>query len=414
MKTTWDMRYSKRIQSMKASPIRKLLKFTEMDDVISFAGGLPAPKVFPVEEFANACARTLSEKSEEALQYGTTGGYYPLRKYLAENNQLDMKFSPDNIIITSGSQQSLDLLGRAFVNRGDHILVESPTYLGAIQAWNTFGAEYIPAMIDNEGVIPEEFRKSLRYGAKFAYIQPNFHNPTGVSIPLERRKAIIEIADHYGIPIVEDDPYGQLAMDCGKIDSLIKLDSQYRDCGGCYCGDVVYLGTFSKVLAPGMRIAYMIAPTNVIQKINLAKQGADLHTATFNQVVIHETIKEGFLDEHVQLIRRVYAERRDTMLEALKENFHDGYSWTHPEGGLFIWATLPDHIDTSELLQFAVEEKVAFVPGMYFFTGDDKTTNQMRLNFSNANPKLIVEGIQRLMTAIKKYEMNALPVKSYI
>lgn len=403
MKTTWDTRYSQRMDFMKESPIRKLLKFTEMEDVISFAGGLPAPKIFPCEQFDEACSRVLAEKSAIALQYGTTGGYTPLREWLAENNPIHANVSPDNIIITSGSQQSLDMLGRVFVNQGDHILVESPTYLGALQAWNAYGASYIPTRIDDDGLIPEEFENSARCGAKFAYIQPNYHNPTGVSLPLERRKRILEIADQYGIPMVEDDPYGQLHFDSEPIESLLKLDTYYRNCPGTYCGDVVYLGTFSKVLAPGMRIAYVIAPLNVINKINLAKQGADLHTATFNQVVVHEMIKDGFIDEHVQLIRRVYGQRRDVMLDALKKYMPEGTTWTHPKGGLFIWAYMPENVDTTELLPFAEEQKVAFVPGIQFFPGEHNLKNAMRLNFSNASPEHIVTGVQRLVAAYEAY-----------
>jgi 2-aminoadipate transaminase len=345
----------------------------------------------------------LKEKGSIALQYGTTGGYTPLREWIAENNPIGIKVSPDNIIITSGSQQSLDMLGRVFINEGDHILVESPTYLGALQAWNAYGASYIATKIDDDGLIPEEFENSARCGPKFAYVQPNYHNPTGVSLTLERRKRILEIADHYGIPLVEDDPYGQLNFDCEPIDSLLKLDSYYRNCPGNYCGDVIYLGTFSKVLAPGMRMAYVIAPLNVINKINLAKQGADLHSATFNQVVTYEMIKDGFIDEHVQLIRRVYAQRRDIMLDALEKFMPEGCTWTHPKGGLFIWAFLPETIDTTELLAYAEKEKVAFVPGIQFFPGNHAMKNAMRLNFSNASPDSIVTGVKRLVAAYNAY-----------
>ena len=408
MKTTWELRFSHRTSLLKASTIRKLLAFTEMPDVISFAGGMPAPKIFPTEAFVESFTRTLREKPEIALQYGTTDGYQPLREWIAENNPTGLKVSPDNVIITSGAQQGLDMLGRAFINQGDHILVESPTYLGALQAWNGFGAEYIPTEMDEFGIIPEAFERSMRCGAKFAYVQPNYQNPTGVSLSLERRRKIVELADHYGIPIVEDDPYGQLYYDEEPVDSIMKIDSQYRNCTDEYCGDVIYLGTFSKVLAPGMRIAYMIAPVKVISKINLCKQGADLHTPTFNQVAIHETIKDGFIDEHVQVIRNEYRYRRNVMLEALEEYMPEGISWTHPNGGLFLWAFFPQEVDTTKMLEYGIKEKIAFVPGDQFFTGSETVSNMMRLNFSNAEPTRIVEGVQRLVRAYENYRKECL------
>ena len=408
MKTTWERRFSHRTQYMKASTIRKLLQFTIMPEVISFAGGLPAPKIFPTEKFNEAFQTVLKEKAAIALQYGSTDGYLPLREWIAENNPTGLRVSPENIIITNGAQQGLDLLGRAFINQGDQILVESPTYLGALQAWNGYGAAYIPTKIDQDGILPNAFEQSIRCGAKFAYLQPNFQNPTGVSISLERRRRLIEIADHYGVPIVEDSPYVQLYYDKKPADSLIKVDSDYRNCSGEYCGDVIYLGTFSKVLAPGMRIAYTIAPIEVIQKINLCKQGADLHTPTFNQVAIYETIKGGFIDEHVQVIRAEYRHRRDIMLGALEEFMPEGITWTHPNGGLFLWVFFPKDVDTTKLLEYAVEEKVAFVPGAQFFTEEQRITYMMRLNFSNAEPDLILEGIQRLIRAYEKYRKECL------
>lgn len=403
MKTTWERRFSHRTKLMKASTIRELLAFTTMPDVISFAGGLPAPKIFPVEKFLESCTTTLTEKSEIALQYGATEGYRPLVEWIAENNGTGLKVAPENVIITNGAQQGLDMLGRAFINQGNHILVESPTYLGALQAWNGYGAEYLPTKMDQDGIIPEKFEKSIRCGAKFAYLQPNFQNPTGNSITLERRQQIVEIADHYGIPLVEDDPYGQLYYDEKPADSILKIDSEFRNCSNAYCGDVIYLGTFSKTLAPGMRIAYMIAPAEVIQKINLCKQGADLHTPTFNQVAVYETLKDGFVNEHIKVIRAEYKRRRDIMLEALDECMPEGIRWTHPNGGLFLWAFFPKHINTTTLLKYAVKEKIAFVPGEQFFTGEEKKTHMMRLNFSNAAPEKIVEGVQRLVKSYENY-----------
>jgi len=406
MKNIWESRFSERLTLMKESPIRKLLKFTEMADVISFAGGLPAPEVFPVDKFKSACEKTLSEKSAIALQYGTTGGYQPLREWIAKNNKLGIEFSPDNLLITTGSQQSLDLLGRVFINSGDSILVESPTYLGALQAWNAYQAHYLPVPIDSDGLIINEFEKGLQQSPKFAYIQPNFHNPAGVSLPLSRRLDILALAERYGVPIIEDDPYGQLNYDCEPIDSLMLLDACKQNGAPVYCGGVIYLGTFSKLLAPGMRMAYIIAPVEVINKINIAKQAADLHTATFNQVVTYEIIKDGFIDEHVQLIRQVYRERRDILLAYLEKYMPPGTTWTHPKGGLFIWAFLPEDVDTTELLIYAEKQRVAFVPGIQFFPGDHEMKNAMRLNFSNTRPELIETGLQRLAAAYHDYQAD--------
>lgn len=405
MKTTWDVRFSQRVSRMKSSRIRDLLKIVGNKDIISFSGGFPAPSVFPIDAFQKAAKTALKERGIQALQYGATDGYQPLREWIAENNPVNLKVSPEHVIITSGSQQALDLLGKIFINPGDHVLVESPTYLGALQAWGTYGAEYISVPIDENGLIPEKMEEALRYNPKFIYLQPNFHNPAGVSISPERRRKIIEIADQYGTPIVEDDPYGMLAFDTDPGDSFIRIDSIKRNCQDDYCGDVVYLSTFSKILAPGLRLAYAIGPRNVIQKFNLAKQATDLQTSTFSQVIAHEVLSNpaGFLAGHVEMIKNVYRERRSTMLEALEQYAPEGISWTHPKGGLFLWAYFPETVDTCDLLNYALEEGVAFVPGVDFFPDADKRNNTMRLNFSNAEPAKIVEGVQKLFKAYQRY-----------
>ncbi len=310
--------------------------------------------------------------------------------------------TPENILITSGSQQALDLLGKILINPGDRILVESPTYLGALQAWNVYGAEYVAVPCDENGMITDALEEALRTGPKFIYVLPNFQNPTGVTLSLERRKRLIELADRYGVPIVEDDPYGQLRYEGEHLPAVVVLDDQYRDrCGACYSGNVIYLSTFSKILAPGIRLAWVIAPPEVIHKLVQAKQGADLHTSTFNQLVAYEVSHGGFLDRHIQLIRKCYKERRDTMLGALDAYFPPGVDWTHPQGGLFLWASLPEGMNSTELLKGAVERKVAFVPGAPFFPlGGGENT--MRLNFSNAAIPLIQEGIYRLGTLLSE------------
>ena len=403
MQTHWDYRYAQRTSRMKSSAIRELLKLTELPDVISFAGGLPAPDVFPVKEFQEACQKVLQEQGARALQYGTTEGYLPLREFIAQQTiRQGIHVTPDNILITSGSQQALDLLGKIFVDPGNHILVESPTYLGALQAWSMYGAEYVTVPSDDDGMQTDALEEAFRAGPKLIYVLPNFQNPTGVTIPYERRQRIIELADHYGVPVIEDDPYGQLRFEGEDIPSLMKIDEKLHPQNDqmSYNGNVIYLSTFSKTLAPGIRLAWVIAPADVIRKLVMAKQGADLHTATFNQIVAYEVVCNGFLDQHIRLIRRVYQERRDVMLESLEEHMPAGIKWTHPLGGLFLWVTLPESIDTASIFEQAVEQKVAFVPGASFYPcgGGDNT---MRLNFSNASPAKINEGISRLARVVR-------------
>ncbi len=334
MQTPWEYRYAHRIQRMESSVIRELLKLTEQPDIISFAGGLPAPDVFPVEEFREACNYVLDHCGPQALQYSTTEGYQPLREMIARHTaRYNIEITADNILITSGSQQALDFIGRLFLNRGDYIVVESPTYVGALQAWNAYGAQYIPVRADEDGMIVDELEAALRIGPKFIYILPNFQNPSGSTLSLERRQKLVELADRYGVPIVEDDPYGQLRYEGEHIPSIVSLDSEYRGLngGGHYSGNVIYISTFSKLLAPGLRLAWVIAPPEVIRKLVMTKQAADLHTSSFNQYVAYEVAKGGFLDEHVKLIRAVYKERRDVMFEMMEEMFPQGVTWSKPQ-----------------------------------------------------------------------------------
>jgi 2-aminoadipate transaminase len=401
MKTPWEYRYAQRTQRMESSAIRELLKLTEQPDIISFGGGLPAPDVFPVEEFNAACDRVLRNHGAMALQYSTTEGYLPLREMIARHSaRYGIKITPENVLITSGSQQALDLLGKILIDPGDRILVESPTYLAAIQAWKAYGAEFISVPMDSDGMNTDYLEEALRAGPKFIYVLPNFQNPTGETLSLERRRTLIELADQYGVPIVEDDPYGQLRYEGEHLPSIVVLDSQYQDDDtACYRGNVIYLSTFSKTLAPGIRLGWVVAPPEVISKLVQAKQGADLHTATFNQLVAFEVSRGGFLDRHIHTIREVYGERRDLMLAAMEREFPPEVSWTHPEGGLFLWGTLPGYMDAKDLLKTCLERKVAFVPGEPFHpTGGGKNT--MRINFSNATHEKIEVGIQRLGTSI--------------
>lgn len=397
MATLWDYRYAQRTQRMRASVIRELLKLTEQPDIISFGGGLPAADLFPVAEVAAATQRVLATQGGRALQYGATEGYTPLRELIVRHTaRYGLHITPDNVLITSGSQQALDLLGKVFINPGDRIVVEAPTYLGALQAWNAYGAEYVPVPVDAHGMCIAALEEALQSSPKFIYVLPNFQNPSGVTLTLSRRRHLLALAARYGVPIVEDDPYGQLRFEGEHLPPVVVIDGRRGGPGAfCYEGNVIYLSTFSKILAPGLRLAWVVAPPEVIGKLVQAKQGTDLHTATFTQMIATEVAQGGFLDRHVRQVRAVYRERRNVMLRALEEHFPPQVQWTHPAGGLFLWCTLPAGLDATELLPGALAAGVAFVPGTAFFAGGGGE-NTLRLNFSSAPPEQIREGIARL------------------
>lgn len=405
MSTLWESRYSLRARECKSSTIRELLKLCEQPEMISFAGGLPAAEVFPVQRFQQACQKVLATNAGSALQYGATEGYEPLREMIARHMaRYAILAKVENVLITSGSQQALDLIGKLLINSGDRVLVEAPTYLGALQAFNGYGAQYLSVPIDDDGLCTELLEPSLRLGPKFMYILPNFQNPAGVTLSEQRRHQLILLADKYGIPIVEDDPYGQLRYEGEHIAPLVVLDREnVRRDHGFSIGNVIYLSTFSKTLAPGLRLGWIVAPPTIISKLVQLKQGADLHTSTFIQCVAFEVAREGFLDQHVKLIRGVYRERRDVMLQALEEFFPPEVTWTHPQGGLFLWVTLPEGMDSQSLFRSALAENVAFVPGDSFYAGNGpESCRHLRLNFSHPNPEQIREGIRRLSVAVKR------------
>lgn len=403
MSTPWNQRYAQRMQRMSGSIIRELLKLTQDPEIISFGGGLPAPEVFPVEAFARASTAVLRNEGSKALQYSPTEGYPPLRQWIVDYMaRYGIQAKPENILITSGSQQALDLIGKVMINPGDLILTEQPTYLGALQAWRAYQAEFTCVPIDQDGLRVDLLEEALCGGPKFMYVLPNFQNPGGVTLTLERRRKLIAIADAYGVPIIEDDPYGELRYEGEHVAPLVVLDCQlhrgrpdYSNGHGYMQGNVIYVSTFSKTLAPGLRLAWMVAPADVIARCVSAKQGMDLHTSTLVQMTAYELIKDGFLDQHVRTIREVYGSRRDLMLDALARHFPPGAQWTHPQGGLFLWVTLPEAIDTVDLMPKAIARKVAYVPGTAFYP-DGRGCNTFRLNFSNAQPEQIEEGIKRL------------------
>jgi 2-aminoadipate transaminase len=391
----WEAIYASRVGHMTSSIIRELLKLTMQPDIISFAGGLPAPEMFPVREFGEACTYVLQHEGAQALQYGPSEGYGPLREFLVERmNKYGVPAEADNILITNGSQQGLDLIGRIFVDSTVVVCTERPTYLGALQAWNAYEANYCTVPLDDDGMIVDELEATIqRCRPKFIYVLPNFHNPAGVSLSEERRHKLAEVALKHDVFIVEDDPYGELRFEGEDLTPVVTLA---RD-------RTLYIGTFSKTLAPGIRLGWVAAPKVVISKLVQAKQGADLHTSTFVQVVANDICQRGILRQHVKHIRATYKERRDTMLDAMAEFFPEEVKWFRPQGGLFLWATTPPKVDTVALFKEAVAEKVAYVPGDPFYPGEDlEGRRHMRLNFSFSKPEVIVEGIRRLGTALKR------------
>jgi 2-aminoadipate transaminase len=353
-----------------------------------------------------ATARVLEQHGEQALQYGVTEGYPPLREMIVRHmRRYGITCTIKNVLITAGSQQALDLIGKIMIDPGDKIIVEEPTYLGALQAWNAYQADYLPVPIDDDGMRTDILEDVLKNNqAKFIYALPNFQNPSGVTMSAERRQELVRLSEKYNVPIVEDDPYGQLRYEGSHEKSLVAIDVLNRPVldsyDGFITGNVLYLSTFSKTLCPGFRVAWVVGPEEVIARLVQAKQGSDLHTGTFAQMVAYETARGGFLDKHVHEIRNMYHERRDLMLSLLEEMMPPGVTWIRPKGGLFLWVRVPESIDTTELLEKAVKQKVAFVPGRPFYPcGGGENT--MRMNFSNATPEHITEGITRLANVIR-------------
>ncbi|MGB2696527.1 MAG: PLP-dependent aminotransferase family protein [Candidatus Zixiibacteriota bacterium] len=385
---------SERAWEMKSSAIREILKITELPDVISFAGGLPAPELFPVEELKEACDRVLSISGPRSLQYSLTMGHRPLREFLAERyTQRGIPATPDNIMITSGSQQGLDLIGRVFLDSGSFVVVEDPTYLGALQAFEAYNPHYHTVSMDEEGMVVSEVEEAIKKKKpRFIYAVSNFQNPSGITMTEERRQKLVELAKEYYIPVIDDNPYGELRYAGEDLPSLKKLG-----------GDLlIELGTFSKIISPGLRIGWIFTSAEIMRLFERMKEGVDLHTNTFAQFMVYEYIKAGNLEKHIKLIKSEYSKRRKVMIESLEKYCPNYVRWTKAEGGLFLWVFLPEHVSATELLKKALEKKVAYVPGKPFYVHGD-TDNTLRLNFSNATPEQIEEGIKRLA---KVFEEN--------
>lgn len=390
------LRLSERMNYLKASEIRELLKLTEQPDIISFAGGLPAPELFPIEEMKVISHKVLNDEGKAALQYGPTEGYTPLRRIIAEQRMkaVGVNATYENILITNGSQQGLDFTGRVFLDKDDIVICESPSYLGAINAFKAYMPKFVEIPMDDNGMIIDELEKALeKYpNAKFIYTIPDFQNPTGKTLSFERRVKMLELAEKYNIPIIEDNPYGELRFEGDMIPAIKSLDKK---------GLVIYLGTFSKTFCPGLRLGWICADNEILNKYIIVKQGADLQSSSISQREAAAFMQVYNLDEHINKIKEVYRRRRDLMIDMIKKEFPQNIKYTYPNGGLFTWVTLPEGVDAAELLKIALNDKVAFVPGGSFFPNGGHP-NHFRLNFSNMPEDKIIEGIKRLGKVLKE------------
>ncbi|MDU1506979.1 MAG: PLP-dependent aminotransferase family protein [Clostridium butyricum] len=389
--------FADRMSLIKASEIREILKVTERPEIISFAGGLPAPETFPIEQIKEANRIVLEESGRKALQYSTTEGFNPLRKWIASrmNSTLNTNFQFENILITHGSQQGLDLMGKIFLNKDDVVLCESPTYLAAISAFKAYECRFVEVPTDKEGMIPEELERIIKNtkNIKLIYTIPTFQNPTGVTWTLERRKSVVNIANKYNKVIIEDNPYGELRFKGENLPSLQYFDES---------GNVVCFGTFSKIFCPGYRIAWVAANKEIIEKLVVIKQSTDLQCNTSAQIEISKYLELNDIDKHIERIRELYKKRCELALNTMEEEFPTCIEFNKPDGGLFTWIKLPENIDARDLLKKCLERNVAFVPGGSFFPNGGHE-NYFRINYSNMPEDRIVDGIKIIGEVIREY-----------
>ena len=392
-----SVRFARRMDGIKGSEIRELLKLTQQPEVISFAGGLPAPELFPVEGMQKAAQAVMQECPQVAMQYSTTEGFVSLREKIVERMKAKngITATVDDVLITSGSQQGLDFSGRVFLDEDDIVLLESPSYLGAINAFKACSPKFIEIPTDGNGMIMEELEKVIAANdrVKMIYVIPDFQNPSGRTWTLERRQKFMDIINKYEIPVIEDNPYGELRFDGESMPSLKSMDTK---------GLVVFLGSFSKILAPGYRIGWVCAAPEILSKYVCMKQSADLQPSTVSQLEINKFMELYSLDEHVEKIKKVYGHRRDVMLETMKAEFPEGVTYTHPQGGLFTWVVLPEYMNARELAIECIENNVAYVPGGSFFPNGGHE-NTFRVNYSCMPDDKIIEGVKRLAAVIKKH-----------
>ena len=373
--------FARRVKGMKPSALREILKLTQKSNVISFAGGLPAPNLFPKECIAQAAQKVLQEQASLALQYGTSEGYTPLREWVAEG----LKVVPEQVQIVSGSQQGLDIIAKIFLDPGDKVVVAEPTYLGALRTFDVYEAQYLSVTCDEEGMLPEALEAALKQKPKLIYAIPNFDNPTGISMSLERRQKLVELARHYNVPIYEDNPYGELRFEGPELPNLFELGPD----------TVIYGGTFSKIMVPGFRLGWIVATPEVISACIMAKQAADLHTATFTQMIAYEVTKDNFMESQIEKVRAYYHQQRNLMISAIEKNFPEDVHFTRPTGGMFLWVTLPKGNNTLELLKEAVNRGVAYVPGEPFYANGGGL-HTLRLSYSIATAEQVEKGMASL------------------
>ena len=387
-----------RADRLYASDIRALVKYTSSADVISFGVGLPAPDLFPTERISMAFKEVLTQASAQALQYGQSEGYRPLREYLAGRiTERETTVQTDEVLITTGSQQGLDLIGKVFLDPGDKVVAEKPTYLGAIQTFSTYQVDFVGVSTSDDGIDTDELEEILkRHEVKLIYICPNFQNPSGQTTSLVRRQRLVRLAEQHNALIVEDDSYRELRYDGTDIPSLRSLDKNKR---------VIELGTFSKVLVPGLRVGWMVADRRPLSTLILAKQAADLHTSVLAQMVLLRVCNDGYLDRHIGLLRPAYRKRRDALLSSLKDYLPTEIRWNKPEGGLFVFVELPDRMDAKEMLVDAIQSGVTYAPGHQFFV-DGTGRNTLRLNFSCLPAEQISLGVQRLASVMSHYAQS--------
>ena len=388
------LNYANRMDNIKASEIRELLKLTQKPEIISFAGGLPAPESFPIEEFIKISKEVLENSGTQALQYGPTEGFEPLREAIAKRMaNVKVEAKAENILVTSGSQQGLDFAAKVFINPGDIIVCESPTYLGAINAFKAYEPKFMEVSLDDHGMNMEELEEILKNhdNVKFVYVIPDFQNPSGKTWSIERRKKLVELANTYDVAIIEDNPYGELRFEGEILPAVKHYDTE---------GRVAFLGTFSKILCPGLRLGWVVAEPEFLNKFIMLKQGADLQSSTISQMEVAKFFEHYDLDAHIQKIIDLYRVRRDLMMKTIEEEFPKEATYTYPEGGLFTWVVLPEYMNARELAVEALKQNVAYVPGGSFYPNGGNE-NTFRLNYSNMDNERIVEGIKRLGKVLK-------------
>jgi len=390
-----DYIFANRVKDLKGSAIREIFKIIDQPDMISFAAGSPAPEMFPAKELAEISQEILLNNGAVALQYGITEGYAPLRNLVKERMaKRNIGRKNDDCIIVSGGQQGIDLAAKVLLNEGDGVICENPSFIGGLNSFRAYNAKLYGVNIEEDGLNIDELEQTLKENSniKLIYTIATFQNPSGITMSLDKRKKLLELADKYNVYILEDNPYGDLRFKGEDVPTIKSMDAN---------GRVIYVGSFSKILSPGLRLGWVVAPAEIIQKVVVVKQVNDVHTNVFSQMLAAEYMKKYCIDEHIEKIRELYGRRCGFMLECMDQYFPDYCTYTRPEGGLFIWCTLPEGIDTIELSRRAVEKKVAFVPGSTCMVDQNKVCNSFRLNYSTMSEEKIEEGIKILGEVLK-------------